>query len=214
MNPAGTVQKPWRGSIARLQSRICPSTSMTQPAMMRGILDSGWCRRPCRRARQVIAFGNLSATGWPQAEQNFMEATGDSGSVTRDSTRRITVYDQPRTGTTHDHVLMVPVEGIEPTLCCQNRILSPARLPVPPHRPGVTRAASMRREWPCRLRTAGVGAESQLLAPLAELQASASAMAGCDAAEPVAPANPSLLATFSPPRHLSGTMSHFQGIEF
>ena len=29
---------------------------------------------------------------------------------------------------------MVPVEGIEPTLCCQNRILSPTRLPVPPHR--------------------------------------------------------------------------------
>jgi hypothetical protein len=30
--------------------------------------------------------------------------------------------------------VLVPVEGIEPTLCCQNRILSPARLPVPPHR--------------------------------------------------------------------------------
>jgi len=31
---------------------------------------------------------------------------------------------------------MVPGEGIEPTLCRQNRILSPARLPVPPSRPG------------------------------------------------------------------------------
>ena len=31
---------------------------------------------------------------------------------------------------------LVPGEGIEPTLCCQNRILSPARLPVPPARPG------------------------------------------------------------------------------
>ena len=31
---------------------------------------------------------------------------------------------------------LVPVEGIEPTLCCQNRILSPTRLPVPPHRRG------------------------------------------------------------------------------
>ncbi len=30
---------------------------------------------------------------------------------------------------------MVPVEGIEPTLSCLNRILSPTRLPVPPHRP-------------------------------------------------------------------------------
>ena len=30
---------------------------------------------------------------------------------------------------------VVPGEGIEPTLCCQNRILSPARLPVPPARP-------------------------------------------------------------------------------
>ena len=29
---------------------------------------------------------------------------------------------------------VVPVEGIEPTLCCQNWILSPARLPIPPHR--------------------------------------------------------------------------------
>ncbi len=28
---------------------------------------------------------------------------------------------------------MVRVVGIEPTLCHQNRILSPARLPVPPH---------------------------------------------------------------------------------
>jgi hypothetical protein len=27
------------------------------------------------------------------------------------------------------------MEGIEPTLSCENRILSPARLPVPPHRP-------------------------------------------------------------------------------
>ena len=31
---------------------------------------------------------------------------------------------------------VVPGEGIEPTLCCQNRILSPARLPVPPSRRG------------------------------------------------------------------------------
>jgi hypothetical protein len=29
---------------------------------------------------------------------------------------------------------VVPGEGIEPTLCRQNRILSPARLPVPPSR--------------------------------------------------------------------------------
>ena len=36
MKPAGMVQKPWRGSIARLHIRILPSTSMTQPAMMRG----------------------------------------------------------------------------------------------------------------------------------------------------------------------------------
>ena len=34
--------------------------------------------------------------------------------------------------------LMVRAVGVEPTLCCQNRILSPARLPIPPrpqHRP-------------------------------------------------------------------------------
>ena len=30
---------------------------------------------------------------------------------------------------------MVPGEGIEPSLCCQNWILSPARLPIPPSRP-------------------------------------------------------------------------------
>ena len=34
----------------------------------------------------------------------------------------------------HLDVTMVPAEGIEPTLCCQNRILSPTRLPVPPRR--------------------------------------------------------------------------------
>ena len=28
----------------------------------------------------------------------------------------------------------MPATGIEPVLCCHNRILSPARLPVPPHR--------------------------------------------------------------------------------
>jgi hypothetical protein len=28
----------------------------------------------------------------------------------------------------------VPGEGIEPSLCCQNWILSPARLPIPPSR--------------------------------------------------------------------------------
>src|SRR5436190_24309493 len=30
--------------------------------------------------------------------------------------------------------LVVPGEGLEPTLCLQNRILSPARLPIPPSR--------------------------------------------------------------------------------
>ena len=30
---------------------------------------------------------------------------------------------------------MVLVEGIEPTRPCGHRILSPARLPVPPHQP-------------------------------------------------------------------------------
>ena len=30
---------------------------------------------------------------------------------------------------------MVPGEGIEPSLCRQNWILSPARLPIPPSRP-------------------------------------------------------------------------------
>src|SRR4029453_10148560 len=29
---------------------------------------------------------------------------------------------------------MVPGEGLEPSLCCQNWILSPARLPIPPSR--------------------------------------------------------------------------------
>ena len=31
-------------------------------------------------------------------------------------------------------VALVPGEGLEPTLCFQNRILSPARLPIPPSR--------------------------------------------------------------------------------
>src|SRR5438046_9551667 len=30
--------------------------------------------------------------------------------------------------------IVVPGEGIEPSLCCQNWILSPARLPIPPSR--------------------------------------------------------------------------------
>ena len=29
---------------------------------------------------------------------------------------------------------MVPVVGLEPTLCCQKRILNPSRLPIPSHR--------------------------------------------------------------------------------
>lgn len=29
---------------------------------------------------------------------------------------------------------MVPVVGVEPTRSCPHRILSPARLPIPPHR--------------------------------------------------------------------------------
>src|SRR5437867_11058118 len=31
--------------------------------------------------------------------------------------------------------ILVPGEGLEPSLCCQNWILSPARLPIPPSRP-------------------------------------------------------------------------------
>ncbi len=31
------------------------------------------------------------------------------------------------------NVISMPVTGIEPVLCFHNRILSPARLPVPPH---------------------------------------------------------------------------------
>ena len=34
----------------------------------------------------------------------------------------------------HTMRILVPEEGIEPTLHCWNRILSPARLPVPPFR--------------------------------------------------------------------------------
>ena len=30
--------------------------------------------------------------------------------------------------------LVVPVAGVEPAPCCQDRILSPARLPIPSHR--------------------------------------------------------------------------------
>ena len=30
--------------------------------------------------------------------------------------------------------LNVPVEGLEPPLPCENRILNPTRLPIPPHR--------------------------------------------------------------------------------
>ncbi len=32
-----------------------------------------------------------------------------------------------------DDLSPMPVTGIEPVLCFHNRILSPARLPVPPH---------------------------------------------------------------------------------
>jgi hypothetical protein len=39
----------------------------------------------------------------------------------------------------------VPTEGVEPTLPCGNRILSPARLPVPPRRLG-RKGISNRRE--------------------------------------------------------------------
>jgi hypothetical protein len=31
-------------------------------------------------------------------------------------------------------IYMVPVVGVEPTRSCPHRILSPARLPIPPHR--------------------------------------------------------------------------------
>ena len=40
---------------------------------------------------------------------------------------------------------LVPVEGIEPTLPCGNQILSLARLPIPPHRLDVKRAAEAAR---------------------------------------------------------------------
>ncbi len=32
------------------------------------------------------------------------------------------------------HLLLVPVVGLEPTRYCYQRILSPSRLPIPPHR--------------------------------------------------------------------------------
>jgi len=38
-----------------------------------------------------------------------------------------------RRGATPNKVM--PVEGLEPTPCCQERILNPSRLPIPPHRP-------------------------------------------------------------------------------
>ncbi len=37
--------------------------------------------------------------------------------------------------TRRSKILLVPGGGIEPPLCCQNWILSPARLPIPPSRP-------------------------------------------------------------------------------
>ncbi len=45
------------------------------------------------------------------------------------------------------HELMVPGEGLEPSLCCQNRILNPARLPIPPPRPGEGPLVYRRDSW-------------------------------------------------------------------
>ena len=36
--------------------------------------------------------------------------------------------------TSFGDAFLMPATGIEPVLCCHNRILSPARLPVPPRR--------------------------------------------------------------------------------
>ena len=39
----------------------------------------------------------------------------------------------------HPDIRQVPPVGIEPTLCCQNEILSLARLPIPPPRQVISR---------------------------------------------------------------------------
>ena len=46
--------------------------------------------------------------------------------------------------------IVVPGEGIEPSLCCQNWILSPARLPIPPSRLVRARGAAVGRTLPAR----------------------------------------------------------------
>ena len=53
------------------------------------------------------------------------------GNLAHDGLRRI----QSSTSLVHLLKGVVPGEGIEPSLCLQNRILNPARLPVPPSRP-------------------------------------------------------------------------------
>ncbi len=79
---------------------------------------------------------------------------------------------------------MVRAVGIEPTLCHQNRILSPARLPVPP-RPqryrfrsetprAFARLAAIDQEWGAGL-TAGAGSG---VAVGVEIGAATGAMAG------------------------------------
>ncbi len=54
---------------------------------------------------------------------------------------------------------MVPGEGIEPSLCCQNWILSPARLPIPPPRQVESRVTAANRTLPGR-DEAGIIAET------------------------------------------------------
>ena len=53
---------------------------------------------------------------------------------------------------------MVPEEGIEPSLPCENRILNPARLPIPPLRHVLKRPsiAFGGRTSQCRIRPAMV----------------------------------------------------------
>ena len=88
-----------------------------------------------RVTTKVITLYLVPVTGLDGLCPSFATRTPDCVRLRRDRFKSYYIEDKKYRVTTKVITLyLVPVTGLEPVRCCHRGILSPLRLPIPPHR--------------------------------------------------------------------------------
>ncbi len=107
-----------------------PQEGKVIPRPSRRTGANGGCRLSRRHTTKLLRRRSRNVRNHT-IQCSYLGSTASQGP--RDAWWPVSGQSPPRFQDARSSQLMVRVVGVEPTLCCQNRILSPARLPIPPH---------------------------------------------------------------------------------